>query len=117
MERFITTALALILLTGCGEMPPAVAPVCFPFRGPDGAHSVGEQKALVAATQRLQTRCHRADTQCDFRARSTANNDIAVVVEFARLYGDPPKCGFAPGDHETQVYSMDGAYVRTIPGL
>ena len=117
MERVITTAFALIMLAGCGKAPPAVAPVCFPTGEPEGTRSPSERKAVAAARQRLQARCHRADTQCEFTARSTVNKDITVMVVFARVHGDPPKCGFAPGNHEIQVYSMDGEYVRTIPGL
>jgi hypothetical protein len=38
------------------------------------------------------------------------------MVMFARLHGRPPQCTFAPGGHEFHIYSLDGEYIRTIPG-
>jgi hypothetical protein len=116
MKRILTGSFLIVALGGCGKAPPESVPVCFPAGESRGDLSPGEQKALAATQRGFQSRCSGSGTQCGFSSRINRDNEITVMVMFARLHGRPPQCTFAPGGHEFHIYSLDGEYIRTIPG-
>ncbi|GAB6197593.1 hypothetical protein PAGU2595_029340 [Lysobacter xanthus] len=79
--------------------------------------SNAEAASLANVKRRTTARCAEPDISCGFGTRTYPDGTIGVHVTFAHISGTPPQCAFVFGDEHIDLFTSNGKYVRTLPGL